>query len=829
MVEEKTQQPFSLRKSGAIDNFIEGHYIYVSGDLSTNTLPDPRIDKNLITKPKDLLSELEKQIAFENLPYPVITIKLKDILQFDEDLFQYALKDTENFLEDFEERLLEKVKYKGNTEKFLKDLRCQFEKIHLIFDVQGVEDMIPVYDNFSLGTKGYVYKLVRVVARFLELDLFRENVASKVKFECKLCGSKFEVLQFKEIKGKYTYPNFCINQKSCKAKAKNDFRVIRSEDYHEVGYFRIGGIDFSKQLEKECYTFYDYDYFVKKKENINFNDIVEVVGLIKLDYSDLGTRKENQVIREYVQVIDFNPIELKTTDPSIIEDLVNCFKEDKNYHIKLVDDIHYLTRGIYTYRILKMIYILSYISSDSWDTITKNRCSINTIVGSIPSQYKSTVKLELQKILGVNNIGTISGQDNTPKAFIPTSQRGKEKDFEVRYGALAYHYKKLLFIDEAQYMLSNPELAKPIKYLEDGFIDRGSDGTILYAPAILSVCFLMNYLSNKEDEGYDHSKTLKENLLLGSDSILQRIDLHYAMLDLPPLLNDVVELRLLKRETPSFDSNRIYNYLNEAKRLFPLQKIPDKMNLKILSFIKLLRATRGTKKQNARELRTLIRLVCGISALRLKTEVDISDLQYVKAHFIDLMIPFYDSKKVREIKLEEIDLDDLFQDTLELLTELKNCISLSDHISVMKQLVGNHFTTGCAPYDLRDMLRSGESNGKKQLLKFMLEDKYSTDNKQYRKLYESETNREFIEKIGYTIAKKSNKVHYVKRSHLVKKILGEIKEVIETEQESIEREWILREMAFDYSVKPELLETILNELIESNNLVESKKGLIDLK
>ena len=98
-------------------------------------------------------------------------------------------------------------------------------------------------------------------------------------------------------------------------------------------------------------------------------------------------------------------------------------------------------------------------------------------------------------------MGRISGQDNTPKAFIPTSQRGKDSNFQIRYGAFAYNNKKYLVVDEAQHMLGSKELRQPIKYLEDGYIDRGSDGTVLHAEAKLSVGFLMNYIN---EENFPH-------------------------------------------------------------------------------------------------------------------------------------------------------------------------------------------------------------------------------------------------------------------------------------------------------------------------------------
>ena len=767
------------------------------------------------------IENLRNQILDHNEAYPYIQLKLVDIMVFNERLYRYIKENTESAIEDICKGLLNKAKLNNEVNEFLEKIEiCRFEEINLSFDLEEIRDDIPLYDNFSLGTKAYIGKLTRITARFLDLKIFRENVATLITYQCLVCKTDFEIIQFKGRKGKYKVPRFCVNPR-CKAKSYGDFRVENIEEYHEVGGFRIGEIDFSKQNEMDCYTFLSFDYFSKKAQEINLNDIIEILGVIKLDYSEVGTGNKDQKIYEFVKVIDFNPIELKTTDPDIIKKLYQSFDEDQNYHHQILDSIHSLTKGIYTFQIFKLLNLLSIISSDSWDTIIKNRCSINYITGSVPSLFKGSIVSEFRRILGANNVGRISGQDNTPKAFIPTSQRAKDNNFQIRYGAFAYNNKRFLVVDESQHMLGNKELRQPIKYLEDGYIDRGSDGTVLHAEAKLSVGFLMNYINEEQNEGYDYNSTLRENLCGIEESTLQRIDLHYTIPNLPIQIMDVLERRMFRKNEGDIDVDVVYNYINEVKRIFPIQKIPKSMENKLIEYIKLLRTIRGINRQNIREFRTLVRLICSISAIRLKTEVDESDLEYLQKHLVNLMIPFFEYDKIRELKAKQIDMNEVYQNTIKLLIEIREIIPIHGHISLIRHFLEDHYF----PYpdsQIRDPVIADKIN------EYMPSETNLSNNK-YRALFENKENIAFIDRIGYIIGKKDNKTHFFKKRKVYQVILDNLKEIYHDNENSLcERDSLIQVLEFKIYYDRTIIDQALNFHIQNKNLIKTKDNLLKL-
>lgn len=797
MVEKiKEQKPFSLMKRDLIEDFLN-------------------VNRNYI-------ESLEHQILIENKPFPYICLKLKDVMIFDEKLYSYIKSEPEKAIKDICEVLNYKAKLNQEVNNFLqKKDKCRFEEIHLSFDLETIKDDIPLYQNFSLGTKPYIEKLTRITARFNDLEIYRENIATLITYTCFICGAEFEMMQFKVRKGKYKKPNFCINR-NCKAKGSSDFIVKEVKEYRETGSFRISEIDFSKQNEKECYTFLDFNYFSKKAQKTNLNDIIDVIGIIKHDTSEVGTRKEDQKIHEYIKVIDFSPTELKNTDPDIIKDLYKSFNNDKDYHHQLMDFILPITKGIYTFLIFKIVILLGIVSSDSWDSITKNRCTINSIVGSIPSLFKGSITSDFRRILGINELGIISGQNSTPKAFLPTSQRGKENDFQVRHGAFAYNNKRMLIIDEAGNMLGDKDLREPIKYLEDGMINRGSDGTTLRAECKLSLGFLMNYRNEKQHEGYDYSKTLRENLCNIEESTLQRIDLHYTMPNLPIQIVEVLKKRIFRRDEAILDDNRIYNYINEVKRIYPLQKIPESMENKIMAYMKLLRTNRGINRQNIREIRTLIKLICGISAMRLKMEVDESDMNYLQKHLVNLMIPFFEYGKIRELKSELIDMNEIYQNTLKLLTEIHESIPIHVHISLIRHFLEIHYF----PFpdsQVRDPKIVNNINN------FMPQET-NLSNRKYRTLLENEENLTFIDSIGYKIGKKDSKTYFLKKEVVYQIILNNLEKIYhDIEDSPCEKENLIQVLDINTGYDKDTIEQALNFHLQNKILIKTKNNLLKLQ
>jgi len=486
-----------------------------------------------------------------------------------------------------------------------------------------------------------------------------------------------------------------------------------------------------------------------------------------------------------------------------------------------LDSIHPLTKEIYTFRIFKILILFGIISGDSWDTIIKNRGSINFIVGSIPSLFKGTITSEFRDILGPNNVGRISGQDNTPKAFVPTSQRGKDSDFQIRYGAFAYNNRRFLVIDESQHMLGNKELRQPIKYLEDGYIDRGSDGTILHAECKLSIGFLMNYINEKQNEGYDYGSSLKENLCDIEESTLQRIDLHYTMHNLPIQIMDVLERRMFRKDEGDISVDIIYNYINEVKRIYPLQKITKSMENKIIEYIKFLRTIRGINRQNIRESRVLVKLICGVSAMRLKTEVDETDLKYIQKHLVNLMIPFFEYDKIRELKLKQLNMNEAYQNTIKLLTEIHDSIPIYEHISLIRQFLEAHYFPYTDP-KIRDPAITNKINE-------YMPSESNLANRKYRTLFEDLENVKYIESIGYVIGKRDNKTYFLKKDRVCQTILDNLKEIYsDNENSPCERDSLIQILEFKTDYDKNTIDQTLNFHVTNKNLIKTKENLLKL-
>lgn len=631
------------------------------------------------------------------------------------------------------------------------------------------------------------------------------------------------MLQDIKLRGRYLKPKFC-SKKSCKAKSTTDFKLIKEKaEKFEAGYFNVGDLDQNNpEREKNCYLFEHYDHFYNKIKELTPNDEIEILGVIQLDYSDLDSKKDNHEIIDYIEVMDIKPLESKKVDKVILKTMYNSFKVDPDFQDKIINSIHSYSKEIYEYYIEKIIMILAWITSDSFEHSGNKRNTLNSIIGGHRGLFKSSIAESLQDILGNNYVGIISGKDTTNKGLIPTTQRASDqKNLVKRLGAIPYYSRKLLVIDEAQY-LEDASL-ESMKCLEVGQITRALDGSIINAPAEGSVLMLMNYKGNIEQkEAYDYDKPLIENLGLpeGQESILDRFDLHYAIPKLSKRIKKILRRRLFKPPVQEVSKEMIFNYLIESKRLFSEKiKIPKD----IINIVEALDDTitdlKDSKKINTpREFAVLLKIIKAISALRLKDTVDITDIEFLKKHLIHTIIPFHDNRAIANER--SLNMNKIFQHTFKQLTELYDEISLSEHIQFIKEYLRNHYfptesEEPLEPYKLYDYI--GKENNKA--------------NTKYKILFEDPQNVDFIDKQGYFIDILNNKgTHFLRKESVFNQIKNNLTEIfIENKKDVLVYNSILQVLELNLDFSQELIEMQIKELINKGFFIKEGTKLKRLK
>lgn len=833
------EKPFILRKEAVIRNFFREIRKHKNGEFYLNG-------------PK-YIETLRHQVTYQNKSYPLVEINLAEIMLFDEELLNYILKTPEKALNDIAELLLAEAKQHGDFAKFLSNPRCMFEQLHLTFDIEGVESLIPIYEHFTQGTRIYKGILLRIRALFSSLILDRETIASEIEFFC-TSDHKTQKKQHRALRGKYRFPTFCM-KKGCKYTAKRDFRIIKNVEEYERGYFRIHERD-ATQLELDCYTFLNYDYFSDKVKNLNINDEIEIIGIIKDDFSELESSKDNQRIQQFIEVIDFHAIHLKKTDPEIVKNLYEQFKKDENYHHKILDSINPFSRGFYEFFILKLIALLAIGTSDSWGAAIEKRNTNNAIIGSTGGQLKGSILRAFQAIMGINQCGIISGLDTTRAGLIPTSQRGNEKEALIlRYGALAYYNHWLLSIDEAQYMLMKKEVFSKTKYLEDGFIERAMDGGIVNAECKLALLLLMNYsFSKNEEEEYDYDLTLVANLKYVFSSELQRFDLHYAIPTLPDIFVKVLEHRIFDKSFTPIDHNVSFNYVIEYRRLVKNGVKLDKIQKEIEDYIEDLRSNReGRRSTNIREFRILLKLVAGVAAMRLKEEADLSDLEYIKKHLVNYMIPFFDSDNIRTMRT--ISTKEIYQRVVKLLSEIKPIIPISLIIEMIQQQLKAFYFPRLIEHGDRSLSQEFDGNVFKMINPSLdneslkeLKEKYlqyigdefrdskqnrpdlTLQNHQFRKEYEDPENVQFIENLGFIRTKVNNKSTLIKKAWLTDIIRNRVLATFkDCKYKPLERNSLMQVIGNEYSYDIETLDLMIDEIIKEGTIYQTKNNYLEIR
>lgn len=782
--------------------------------IINNFLMEKRIEKKY-------LIPLKEKIIKNGLKYiPEIRIQLKDLDEILLNLFQEKIG---SFLDYFKEVLYEKLRFFPEINEILKDFNIIPENLHIIFDCIDLEPLIPEINDTSIDLTEYRGKLCRFIGRYLNIGLDSSTEFKKMVFRCQLCEKEFETIPiYHKTREKYQTPTYCINPK-CRAKSKLDFRLIEEKcETFEKRIFTIGDIDINKTIdERKCVILNDIPYFIEKAKSINLNEVIEILGILRIDTADIFSRKDEQEIFYYIEVLDIKPKESKIVDKNIIKELKNQIKKEPDDCNKIIDSIHPYSKGIYDYFPIKLISCLAFITCDSWNENENIRNSLNGIVGGHTGTLKSRIGIACQDILGYSSFVIIYGGNTTAKGLIPTAQRNnQEKNLVKRFGAFAYCNKKVLLVNEGHYLKS--DAWECFKYLDDGVIIRALDGTMINVSAKESVLVFLNYKT--ENEAYDYKKSLIENIGIPKEqlSILERFDLHYAI---PKLKSKIVQILFRRSFRPINNvesKERIYNYLFEAKRLY---SEGIKISQNFINIIEELNNNIFQEKKtdkiiSPREPIILTKIVKGISALRFKKEVDDSDIEYLKKHLINTIIPFQNNDFVEKIRI--IDMNEIFRKTIGLLSELHLEISITEHIDFIREFLESHYF----PYHDSQIKDPAITN---KINEYMPEIKGLRENNKYRGLLEDSENIKYIEKLGYIIGIKNNKTHFINKKSLNDIILERIKEILkENKNKPIEIDGVIQVLEIDMLYKRDLIIDSINYHIKSKYLIKTKENLLKL-
>ena len=775
---------------------------------------------------KEDINPLIEEVLKNHLNYiPSFKVRLNELEEKHVNRFR---EDPNKFLQDFREGFYDRLTFKPEIKELIDKYNISIDQLNIIPDSEEGFNFIPSVKDLSLDLTRYVGKFVRFYGKNLSIGLERRIEYKKMVYKCLICGSQFEMIDHDhKIGEKYRPPKFCSNNR-CKARNTSDFRLVDEEcESYEIRKFYINDLD-DERVSKEfkCVITKNIEESIIKAKDLDIESPIEITGLLHIDNADLYRyQKSEQDFPYWIEVIDFKPKEIRAINQKIIKDLNKSLEEENGFLFELIDSVQPYSKGIYDYFPVKVLNCLSIITADSWDKERNIRNTLNSIIGGHRGTLKTSLAKYLQSILRINNFGLLSGKNTTEKGLIPTVQRNsQEKNLIKRYGALRYYNKKTLVFDEAQYLAIT--VLEILKCLEDGEITRGLDGSIINAETKLTVILLLNYKT--DDEAFDYSKTLIENLGFPSDqlSILDRFDLHYAIPKLSPKIRKILKRRNYKPVVNYVSKDYIYNWLLEAKKIYSNGVIiPLEIYNLIDEFDDVICLSRSEYTTTSpREFIILLKLLKSISALKLKEVVDESDIDFLKKHLLTTIIPYQDNDFVSKQRI--IDMNYVFKNTFSLLTELFNTFTIDEHIKFIREfLKNNYFTNPQNTTGKRDMDKIVGVSLKNLKIDDYMPKGLNLLNNKYRNLFNNSEIIEYIENKGYFKGKISNKTHFINIDLFMKNIKKIFKE---TNNKTLNLEGLITVLEFDYDFDKASSQKAIDMLIAKKRLIILENNKIEL-
>ena len=226
------------------------------------------------------------------------------------------------------------------------------------------------------------------------------------------------------------------------------------------------------------------------------------------------------------------------------------------------------------------------------------------------------------------------------------------------------------------------------------------------------------------------------------------------------------------------------------------------------------------KRTKPKIIAVFMKIIKAISALRLKTTVDESDIEFLKKHLIHTIIPFHDNRAINKERI--INMNKIFQHTFKLLTELHDQISISEHVKFIKEYLTNHYFY-IIPEDRAESLELYEYIGIQN----------NKSNTKYTVLLDNPQNIEFIHSQGYlidTLNIKNKTTFFLKQEWILSQISKNLTEIFtENKKKVLEYDSILQVLDLNLDFSQELIEKQIKELIKNRVIIREGNKLKMLK
>ncbi len=507
---------------------------------------------------------------------PDFQFKLEDLN--DVDLFNLHKKDLTKFLDYFREVLFKRLTYEPIVAEIFERKGFIYNELHLIIDYINYEFLIHDLKRFSDNWSDYVDKPIKVQACYMTRGLDKETYFKSITYFCDDHLSEFKRhYSIRVIIQNFSVPIGCLHKK-CNNK---DLKTVKSEPY-EIGIFSIGELDFKeKQQFKKCYIFRNIDYFIEKIRNIDLSEDVEILGILRLDYTKLKSVIEKPTY--YIEVIDIKQLKIKNVDESIAKTIRDKIRVDMSYVGKLIDSIHPLTFLSDIFYPTKFLKACSFITGGSW---RKVRDTLNSLEGGPKESFKSSIQRSFQEKVGKRNMfrTEVGKKGITGAGLFGTTERKPNKDTpDVRYGIMAIHSDNCICLDEIE-NLPDDLLEGSIRNKEAGFYSILQEGMTIFCPdkgsLILSQNFMINsngsYNHSEEYDLFDNLGWRKKNV----ESLLDRIDLLH-IIPKPDVFTRIMILRNETKEDNGEIEREIADILEIKDYEFPkkINSIREKIDL----------------------------------------------------------------------------------------------------------------------------------------------------------------------------------------------------------------------------------------------------------
>ena len=688
-------------------------------------------------------------------------IRLEDLN--DIELFNLYKKNIDDFLNRFRKAIFKYLEFNTIIKNIFEGRGIDFEELHIIIDPINYDFSVAKLDDFSENWSYNINKFVRVKACYMTMGLEKKVYHKSIEYFCDLHNTNTtKNYPFGKLFDEFEKPKGCLSFKKC-INPKMEPKKYHS---YEVGFFTIGDSNFTrKQLFKTCVIIRNIDHFIEKIKDINLNEEVEILGILRIDQTKLG--KKNKIPDYYIEVMDLKSVRYKSLNEDIIKTIRNKIDENPFYSDKLIDSIHPLTYLMDLLYPIKSLSVKSFITGGSWNYRSNIRDTLNSLYVGPKESFKSSIQRMLQKKVGARNMHrTEVTKQITYAGLFGTTERKMDKLHpDVRYGVNAVHSDNSLCFDEIE-KLKAGLLEAIIRSKENGEYSILQDGLGIICEDKGSLILSQNCLINP-DGSFNYDLNIFENLgwkQENAESLFDRLDLLY-IIPKKDVFTAIMILRNKRREDSGEiekeiaddlelddyefpnDVKRISekidiihrNYFHKAKQLYRKTEIPNEINQILDNFYEAMLKSKenlyeGDDSFSMRGMNICKKSLRVLASLRLDDNVNEDDYKRFRDEMIQYVIPFRDSKY---FKKENIDLNQAFKDVFE--TEIieydTDAININDLILRIKAFLKRRYfiEMGIEEFEERVVNVLGSEYNKKnyKIIRLLNNNKIWLESKQY--------------------------------------------------------------------------------------------------